>query len=583
MTYEKDAKGIPEYAMQPAKAPADVVPVSSDMPIVPRSKPSAAVMIPAEAVYHKEKFICPAGEQRMMYQFEEDILVPDTRADMREILLIDGTCDLSPMQKKLIPKVDDLLNMTGTVVLQTLYSPEGGVSDMVSVTTKVPYKYQWAMSLDSAADAVFSCQVKSVDAMVINERKFRVKISLEFCARLHSEQEFQFFEGLRADELEMKQKEVSLICLGAVKRDEVSIDEIFRGKDRTDRLAPDCILRQEFVIAENYRQVTTEKIVINGFIYVSLLYAAAEAGGASGAGAGTGAAGSDSGRQRKICQHNQRIEFTQFIPLEKDLRGKTWSAVKISFSSENLCVAPDFEGEDGEEGAFRITGEVQTRVELYENRRRMMVTDAYHRQRRFHCERTTHRISGISDGATAETSVREIVSVGEGTKAAAAVGCFARILSWQCTSEKGRVIVTGELLASALWRGGDLSIRAERRNIAFRGTVEMESVAAGQTVSAVPAVKSAWTELINEKQMEINVSVILTVEVISGQEMILLSDPHFEEGEQRRDYPMAVVGMGNGETLWDMAKRYRTTEENIRTANRLEGEPRPGQRILIVR
>ena len=42
---------------------------------------------------------------------------------------------------------------------------------------------------------------------------------------------------------------------------------------------------------ENYRQITTEKVVINGFVFCSLLYSAEAAGG------------EEEGRTA-ICQHN---------------------------------------------------------------------------------------------------------------------------------------------------------------------------------------------------------------------------------------------------------------------------------------
>ena len=115
MTYEKD---IPEYALQPAKAPKTV---------------------PAEAIYHTQKITYPAEEQTVTYEFEEDILVPDTKPDMREILLMDAGCDIMPTEKKVSPKTDDLLNITGTLTIQTIYAAESEEKEPFSITSKVPY------------------------------------------------------------------------------------------------------------------------------------------------------------------------------------------------------------------------------------------------------------------------------------------------------------------------------------------------------------------------------------------------------------------------------------------------------------
>ncbi len=115
------------------------------------------------------------------------------------------------------------------------------------------------------------------------------------------------FDGLRDEQLEMKKSRGVFNLLGADKKDEVSIDETFKGKDSNFR--PEYILKQDFTITENYRQVTTEKVVINGFVFCSLLYSATDP--------------SEEEPKSAICQHNQRIEFTQFVPIEKNIAART--------------------------------------------------------------------------------------------------------------------------------------------------------------------------------------------------------------------------------------------------------------------
>ena len=337
MTYEND---IPEYALQPARAPK---------------------VIEAEAICDTERITYPAEEQTVVYQFEEDILVPDTKPDMREILLMDASADILPAEKRVSPKTDDLLNITGVITLQTIYNSESEDREPVSITSKVPYKYQWSLNPMEQAEGVFEPGVRNVEYMIVNERKFRVKITLEFTARLFCEKEMQFFEGLKDEPLQMKRESAAMTCLALVKKDEVSVDETFSAKE--PGLRPKYILKQDFSVMENYRQITTEKVVINGFVFCSLLYSAE-------------AAGEEEGRTA-ICQHNQRIEFTQFVPLEKENRGKNWSSVRTFFNSRDLTVSIEQDEEDGEDVRFRIKGSVQARVELYERRERTVITDAY--------------------------------------------------------------------------------------------------------------------------------------------------------------------------------------------------------------
>ena len=541
MTHEND---IPEYALQPARAP---------------------VVTPAEAIYHTEKIVYPAEAQTVTYEFEEDILVPDIKPDMQDILLMHASCDITPAEKKVVPKTDDLLNFTGNLTVQTLYSAEGS-REPVAITSKVPYKYQWSLNPQDEGEGVFDCKVRSLESMIVNERKFRIKVTLEFSARLLCSRQFQFFDGLKSGELEMRRQTAGLTCLELVKKDETLIDETFRCKEA--ELAPEAILKQDFVIAENYRQVTTEKVVINGFVFCSVLYSAADA---------------ESQDEKSIHQLSHRVEFTQFVPIEKEHRGKNWNSVRTSFSSQDLTVVIGSDEENPEDIHFRIRGSVRSRIELYGNRQHEITTDAYHRDKNFVCDFSKCRITNFVGDAMAETSVREIINLPEGAKAAEAVYASAQVLDYACHCEKGRVVVSGVLSCCALWKDQNGAFAAVKAAPDFRGTVEMESAAADQRAFCRPLIKNAWVEFINEKQIEVNVVLLLCVQTCREEQITMMENPRFEEAVREKEYPMVIVTMKQGQCLWDLAKRYRTTEEHLRMANRLEAEPEPGRRLLIVK
>ena len=197
MTYEKE---IPAYALQVARAPK---------------------VVRCPAIYHTEKLISPGEKQTVSYQFEEDILVPDTKEDMQEILLMDAVCDVIPAEKKLSSKNDELLNLTGTITIQTLYRPEQNGSLPIAILSKIPYKYQWTLPCAYPAEGVFDCKVKNLDYLVINERKFRVKVTLEFTCSLFLAQECKLFQALENDTLETKSQPVPVGSLVGMKREDI--------------------------------------------------------------------------------------------------------------------------------------------------------------------------------------------------------------------------------------------------------------------------------------------------------------------------------------------------------------------------
>lgn len=540
MTYESS---IPEYALQPARAPQ---------------------MTPAEAVYHTERMIYPTEMKSVVYQFEEDILVPDTKADMREVLFMDAVCDVLPAEKKVIPKTDDLQNLHGVVTIQTIYRPEGESCGPVAITSKVPYQYQWDLKPGTEGEGIFSCQVKAVEHMMINERKFRVKLTLAFSVQLYSQKELIFFHELKDEPLEMKRKTTDLTCLSLVKKDETSIDEYFRTRE-SERKA-ESILKQSFAIAENYRQVTTEKVVINGFVFVNLLYAAKD----------------DQGEET-LCSHHQRIEFTQFIPIEKEQRGRKWSTVKPSFIGRNLLVVIDPGGESDDGIRFHIKGTIETRVELYETRKHDMVVDAYHREKQFCCKYQKVPFLHLSDGAMTEAAVREVVNLPDGSRAEEAIYCDSRLIDCQGSAEKGKYHIQGKVESVCLWKDHEGQYHTTKELTDFHASADMEHLEKDGKAACLPLMKNSFITLLNEKQLELNYVLMLSCESYTEEELLLLEEAGFTERINEKEYQMMIVTLKKGETLWDLAKRYRTTETRIREINRLEQEPEPGQKLLMIK
>lgn len=537
MTYEK---GIPAYAMQPARAPQ---------------------IVQGAAVYHKTQMTIPLERQKVTYQFEEDILVPDVKEDMSEILLMEADCDMIPTEKKLLPKTDDLLNFTGTVEIQTLYRPDKEDCLPVAITSKVPYKFQWDIHCTAPVDGHFSCCVKDLEHKIINERKFRVKVTLEFAGNLYEEKELSFFQALEDESLEMKYKEAGFNCLEAMITEETAIDTSIESTDAKER--PVQILWQHYTMSENYRQITTEKVVLNGFVYVDLLYL-----------------GRTEEQENILCHKTERVEFTQFIPLGKEHRGKKWSLSKIKFQNQGLHTLIE-KSEDGVT-CFRLKGSLQSCVTLYEERKQEMVVDAYHLEKEFTCRFQKHIQKSAAFITNIEMQVRDVVHLPEGCKAESALCCRCRPLQWKIQTEKNRMILAGSFQTVSLWKDENIFHASNSRHD-FQQSVEIEGAEPNMQTDVDFFVKDCRLTFLNERQLEVSCSLVAVCEGYCEKELTLLEEPAFVEGSIVSRSGMVITAVEAEESLWDLAKRHRTTSQRIQTVNHLEGEPKPGQKLLIMK
>ena len=547
MTYEKD---IPDYAMVPAREIEEkvIVPVTGN-----------AVYTPVQVTNISEK-------PKTVITIEEDILVPDTKPDLREILLIDGSALLSSHEIDRINKTDDYIGLSGEVELKTLYVPENrqAAGPVIAVQTRVPFKERWHTDIAPGATLIMDCRAEKIEYMVINERKYRVKISLSIAARECIDRKVDIFEGLSGEDLQMLKERAEITSISLRKKDTLTISENLEIKEEGNF---ESILKQDISVAENYKQITAEKIVINGFIYVNLLYTV------------TGESTCDS-----IRQAQERVEFTQFIPIKQQAEG----VGSICFDSSGLRVKLVQDEEQGE--VFRLEGEIITFAELYTVTERDIIVDGYHREKDFICDFTEERSRVPVATSTGEASVREIISpdaaYGEVEKILYTTG---EIVDSESRGEQGKVITEGTLQAKmicvSLRNEEEPQIFSIRQGVPFRVVTTVPQMTGGEIISAKTQVRDIWAEKINGKQLEFNATVMVGAEIMREVAFKVLTNPAFEESTSKETMaPMVVYVAGKDDTLWSIAKKFKTSADSVSKLNELEDEGIvQGQKLLIIR
>lgn len=587
MTHEKD---VPDYALVPAREPEERI-------LIPITQ--GAIYSPVQVTNITEK-------PKTIITIEEDILVPDTKPDLREILMIDGKVRLPMREIDEISKGEDYINISGDIELQTLYLPEREdvCGPMIFVPSRVSFKEQWHTGLTAGATMILTGKIEKIDYMVINERKYRVKINLGLYAKEYLDSKIDVFEGLADEDIQTLREKIEITNVAMRKKDILSLKEDLEIP--SGDMAVETILKQDIHVVENYRQATAEKVVVNGFVYVNLLYSAMSANaslvgassaveaelssamnpmedrGAMEAGRGHSA---PSEPEETIFQIQERIEFTQFIPLSQ---GGQWSGSSVCFDDNDLRVKLT-QNEEGTE-VFRLEGDITTWVELYRNVEKEMIVDGYHREKDFICDFEETSCRTLVGTTAGETSVREILPVegahGDVEKILYAAG---EVVKSESRSEAGKIItegvITGKLICQG--SGGDQNamVFAVRQEVPFRCVTAAPQVTGDEMVSDQVYIKDLWAEKINGKQVELNATVLATSQIMRQAPFKVLKNPAFEQVNGTADgKPMVVYIVKKGDNLWSIAKRFKTTRNTIAQINQLEDETlMPGQKLLILK
>ena len=501
--------------------------------------------------------------------FEETLLVPDTMPDMIQILFSEGHATPTQPGKTHYTSSD---TYSGEILLFTVYRPDGGSEtpvDVVRSTISFETNACWESSgtqssstQQADSDRIYyaTVRLKEAEPTRLNERKFQVRGKLCITVTEIQKAELHVLRDTSDQSLILKQETMEAADLifeteeFADAEQEIAVEE---GQPQPVR-----ILKESFAITETHRQITSGKLIISGVLQTQILYL-----------------GEDDEGETRICNRSEKIEFTQFIPLQSPLDS---NLIKVDFSSDSLKLT--IENQD----TFQLEGQIRIQVHGYSNTQIPVASDAYHKEKAIHFERENTRLSCLSDVLSGEISAREVVNLTEQDQHPGKLICGS-ILPCEISAhpEHDRIIIEGSVPVRILALDENKRAFVIESEVPLRGALDTSAPTSSlQTahVFACSAIKDFWIDAINSRQIEINVSATIEVWISGSCEFTSLE--HFiSKAENPQQPAMAIYITSAGDNLWNIAKQYQCDEDTLIQINHLDpADPlKEGTKLLIVR
>ena len=501
--------------------------------------------------------------------FEETLLVPDTMPDMIQILFSEGHATPTQPGKTHYTSSD---TYSGEILLFTVYRPDGGSEtpvDVVRSTISFETNACWESSgtqssstQQADSDRIYyaTVRLKEAEPTRLNERKFQVRGKLCITVTEIQKAELHVLRDTSDQSLILKQETMEAADLVfeteefADAEQEIAVEE--------DQPKPVRILKESFAITETHRQITSGKLIISGVLQTQILYL-----------------GEDDEGETRICNRSEKIEFTQFIPLQSPLDS---NLIKVDFSSDSLKLT--IENQD----TFQLEGQIRIQVHGYSNTQIPVASDAYHKEKAIHFERENTTLSCLSDVLSGEISAREVVNLTEQDQHPGKLICGS-ILPCEISAhpEHDRIIIEGSVPVRILALDENERAFVIESEVPLRGALDTSAPTSSlQTahVFACSAIKDFWIDAINSRQIEINVSATIEVWISGSCEFTSLE--HFiSKAENPQQPAMAIYITSTGDNLWNIAKQYQCDEDTLIQINHLDpADPlKEGTKLLIVR
>ena len=490
------------------------------------------------------------------FYIDDDYNVPDAKRDVKAIILSDGT-----LQVEELKQVENYLKITGKLEFKVLYTADGEILEPASLEGRIPFEEMVYLEQEPDGNLVLKTADVDLTVSVIHSRKLNIKTLAEITIGMEKCTGEEITTGVEGEEpVFQKIKEEDLLKVFATGKDTYRIKEEIALNGTKETIG--TLLWTDVTGGKADTQTGTDELLIQGELNVFCLYQTVE---------------EKTDWISRTVPYEGRIECMGVMP-------GMYHQAALHLTDVN--VEPHMD-ENGEMRAFNIEATLEVRLVVYEEEHIQILEDLYmldHVCIPDAMEKQCFRLKLQNHSKCRITEELALPELKEGILQIC--HCKGRIQMDNVIVEEDGIHIEGVLHLQFLyikeddaspfgvWQGmvpftyllengggepemEDLTWTVEQLAVSLMGSGEVE-------VKAVLAFNCFQKEAVSVQNME------------SAE----FRKMDMEELENRP----GIVGyfVQNGDTLWNLAKKYNTTVENIKEVNHMDKEDvNKGDKILI--
>lgn len=477
---------------------------------------------------------------------EQDILVPDTKPDVMKVIGVNAIPMISNIEV-----VDGLIKVNGEVIYYIIYrSTENDETKGISMT----YPFTQNINEKNAKQGMHA-RVKADTRNIIfsspNERKISIKTELILKYELDDTENIELIKNIDADGgIEFLKKSDLVFNVMDSKSEVIDANEDIVLADNEIKIKE--ILRINVKIVNPEYKVSYNKILPKGELEIQMLYI-----------------GTDGMVNTKMVE----IPFSGMIEFDNI---KEDSKFDIKYNLRNLEVSIN---EDG--SMINISAEILADSVMYEESNIEYISDFYSTNKNL--KYNTEEIAIIKNKERLEKQINIKETVGS-------IDPKAKIVSSMVDTS----YITTKVTGGNIYLGGSLKVDAlvDTGNTLEKKTYEIdinEAVSLGKEIDEkyvdidVKVNKQSVTNMVGN--VEVIIGLNLGINMSNIDKVIVVGDVEEEDINELDFSSMYMYIVKKGDTLWDIAKKYKTSVSKIVNINNIEDENSIsiGQKILIIR
>lgn len=505
------------------------------------------------------------GKETSQILVEGDIIVPDVKPDMEVILQTDASSCIDSREI-----INERVNFKGKLDINVLYIAKGDEKPIHNITFSTPINDFISMEgIDKSMWVDTGCEITNIDYKMINDRKISFKAVIDVKASVSSNETCDAVVNIEEiPESQQKKKTLKLSKIVDNKDDRFIIkDELIvpSGKPNIRE-----VLQCDVCISNKEIKVSNDKVLITGELIISTLYK-----------------GESDDSIIEFMEHE--VPFNGAIETEGSDESM-FADVDINIQDKFYQVRPD---SDGESRVLDIEISVGANIKVSSSQEFQTLEDAYCINKTLNMTKTDIKYPSLICRNKNQCPIKEIIQLDEVCPNMLQVfKVNGKIHLDDVKVIDDKVIVEGIINADILYvaESDDVPLYCYNAIIPYRQVIETKGAKAGDfmIVDVETGLEHIGFNMLSGKEVELRCVINFNTTVSEEKTIGLITDIEFcELDKESLDSvsSMTIYVVQNEDTLWNIAKKYNTSIEEIIMINEIENPNKiyPGQKLLVLK
>ena len=480
---------------------------------------------------------------------EGDAIIPDIKPDILSTVDTNGTVCI---YKKEV--LDGKIRIDGGVQVYIMYLADDENSSIKGINTVIDFTKVVDMeNVNSGMNMESNINLKDIECKILNGRKVSIKANIEADISIYSNDNIEFIKGIEGrDDIQMLNTSStinSLMGTGTTKayaKDTINLDA-------SDNLAE--VLKVNLSIINKEVKTSYNKILAKSDMQVNIVYLTED---------------------NRVNEVKWQIPVMGFIDMQNISDD---NLCNINYEIKNVLIKPN----STEEHSVYVEVELEISCNVYENRELNLIQDLYSPTENLNCNQKKITVMQDKKVVNNKFSVREKIVMPELQNAKVCnTEVTPRIVKQNIYNDK--VIYDGELQIKFMFISGTTNrVELKIQNVPFNIGIDCQGVSANSNIETAIAVANQEFNMMGDGSIETNVELGITVDASKMMEVKVIDDIESSENNDENIYSIVVYFVKPGDTLWNIAKKFKSTIAAITSVNGIEDENKidVGQQLFI--